>query len=98
MAEFVPVEGDPFLQPVEGNPFEVQGDVAAAGRKLLAEEMQRRAAMEQLAHRLTLPGRVAAGVEPTTPGEWSEEDEFRRQQLEIEAHDWSAQQAIRPKF
>ncbi len=96
--QFVPVEGNPFLKPVEGNPFEVQGDVAAAGRRLLAEEMQRRAAMEQLARGLTLPGRVVAGVEPTTPGEWSDEDEANRIRLENEAHDWSVRQAVRPKF
>ncbi len=91
-----PVSGDPFLEPVSGNPFSeagIVGDVGAAQQKLLGQEAARRATVEQFAKRWTLPGRVVAGVQPETPGMWSEADEFRRQQLEAEAQGWGPEQA-----
>jgi hypothetical protein len=84
MAEPFALGGLPEMMPLPANP-------AAAPEWLqrLAYETAKRAVMP-----LTVPGHVARGVTPTVPGMWSEEDEFRRKQLEETARNWGPEMAM----
>ncbi len=99
MPDYEPVSGDPFapkLTPVSGDPFadSIQGDIVAAGHQLLAAEKQRRDVVGQMLRHVTLPGRVAQGVQLETPGVVTEADAYRLNQREDEARDWASQQAV----
>ena len=100
MPDLVPVEGNPFgvtLEPVEHNPSwadSLQGNFGAASQQLLAQEAQRRGVVGNVLQHFTLPGRVAQGVQPQTPGVMTEADAYRINQLNDEAHNWAPAQAM----
>lgn len=101
MAQLIPVEHDPFdmaamlaqsgrdqLVPPPRNPM--------APPQGLADALQ--GAVKHNADWASLPGRVFQGVQPQTPGQWSEEDEFRRQHLAQTAQEWGPQTAFSEVF
>lgn len=57
-----------------------------------------RAALQHNLDWAKLPGRVMQGVQPSTPGQWSEEDEYRAQDLARRAYDWGSQTAFSDVF
>jgi hypothetical protein len=42
----------------------------------------------------TTPGTIAAGVQPQTPGQWSEEDQFRQDSLTNAPYEWAPEMAM----
>jgi len=92
MPDLVPVDYDPFA-PTATPPNRLPPRFGT-GEASPAFQRATDAAIQGTVQRLTLPGRAAQGVQPETPGMWSEEDEFRRQQLEGEAANWAPQQAL----
>jgi hypothetical protein len=96
----VPVEGNPFhvkMDPVEYQPDfadSLQGNFGTASQQLLAQEAQRRGVVSNVMQHFTLPGRVAQGVQPETPGMMTEADAFRLNQLQNEAQNWAPAQAV----
>ena len=90
-----PVSGDPFLEPVSGDPF--QSDPYTAATPTSQDPLHLGQVVEsgvgEFMKRLTAPGRVASGVQSATPGVLTEEDAYRLNQLEAEAHGWGPEQA-----
>ena len=82
--------------PVHDNPFadSLQGNVGAAQQLLAAQESARRDTVGGLFRHMTLPGRLAQGVQTETPGVMTEADAFRQNQLEGEAQGWGPSQAM----
>lgn len=48
-------------------------------------------AQRNMDYYMGMPSRTLQGVAPTVPGQWSEEDEFRRQNLAAEQYRWGPQ-------
>lgn len=76
------------LQPPPRNPAAPPDAVAAAIR----------AALQHNVDWAKVPGMVAQGVQPSTPGQWSEEDEFRKQHLAQAPYSWGPQTAFSEVF
>jgi hypothetical protein len=82
-AEGGAAEGDPLLPPPR-NPMAPPQAIADALRK----------GMTGAAQWAATPGMIAQGVQPQTPGQWSEEDEFRKQSLANAPYEWGPQTAL----
>lgn len=46
----------------------------------------------------SVPGRVMQGVQPQTPGQWSEEDQFKQDSLATKPYAWGPQTAFNEVF
>lgn len=101
MAQLIPVDHDPFdmaasLAAAGGDPLVPPPRNPMAPPQGLVDALS--GAVKKNLDWASVPGRVARGVEPETPGQWSEEDEFRRQHLASSPYEWGPQTAFGEVF
>ncbi len=95
MPEFVPVKGDPFLEPVEHDPF--APEVANAGSVGPAADAVSRLGQyfaHRLMQRISGPAAAMQPVEPEKPGMWSDIDEVHRLAADDALTHWAGEAAF----
>lgn len=105
MVEFVPVEHDPWRRaygtvPVDHDPFE--DTLVPPPRNPMAPPQgisdAVRGAVKHNLDWAKVPGRIMQGVTRGVPGQWSETDEWRQQQLDDAPYHWGPATAVSEVF